>query len=126
MKKILSIIIVCMASFMFFSCSGGNSPQSVAKKAMKCIKKGDVKGYVDCIYSKESEEEYRDLLVKQFESNKKPSNEVENFKYLDEDVNEESGKAKVFFDVTYKNGRTGKETINLMRDDKGKWWVKIY
>lgn len=123
MKRILSILLLCMATFMFFGCSGGSSPKSVAKKALKCQKANDVNGFVDCVYFKDSDKEYKNLYIQQIENNRKPSQEIESYEFVDEDIDEESGKAKVSFNVTYKNGRTVKETFKLIRDDSGKWWL---
>lgn len=123
MKKYLTVLVLCLATCMFFSCSGGSSPKSVAKKALKCQKKDDVKGFVDCVYFKDSDKEYKDLYIQQIENNKKPSQEIESFEFVDEKIDEEAGRAKVTFNVTYKNGRTTKETFKMIRDDNGKWWL---
>ena len=82
-----------------------------------------MKGFANCIYFKDSDKEYKNLFIQQIENNRKPSQEIESYEFVDEDIDEESGKAKVTFNVTYKNGRTVKETFKMIRDDSGKWWL---
>lgn len=126
MKKVLSVVFVCLLTVVFVGCSGGNSPRGVAEKGIKCLMKGDVDSYADLVYLKESEKSEKPLLVQMISDmmkNIKPDQEIENYEFVEEDVDKESGKAKVVFNVTYKSGRTSKEPVYLVLEG-GKWWIQ--
>lgn len=127
MKKVLSVVFVCLLTVVFVGCGSSNSPRGVAEKAIKCLMKGDVEGYADLVYLKDSEKSQKPFLVQMVSDmlkNIKPDQEIESFEFVKEDVDEKAGKAKVVFKSTYKSGRTSEEPVYLVFED-GKWWIKI-
>ena len=127
MKKVLSVVFVCLMTAVFVSCGSDNSPRGVAEKAIKCMIKGDVEGYADLVYLKDSEKSQRPFLVQMINEmlkNAKADRQIESYEFVEEDVDKEAGKAKEVFNMTYKSGRTSKETLYLVLED-GKWWMKL-
>lgn len=133
MKKILSVMFVCLLTAVFVSCGSGssndNSPRSVAENAIKCAQKKDIKGMMEYVYFSESEQAQKESFVQMLEEkvakNTNEAKDIKDYEFIDETINEETGKAKENFNITYKDGSTKKEAIDLIRDDSGKWWIKM-
>ncbi|MBQ8458069.1 MAG: DUF4878 domain-containing protein [Prevotella sp.] len=128
MKKVLSVVLVCLVAAVVMSCSS-NSPRDIAEQAMKCMQKKDVRGYMDYVYFSEKDQPQKEGYVKMIEEkvnkNADVSKEIDSFKFVEEKIDEEAGIAKEIFDITYKDGSTKQEAIDMMRDENGKWWVKL-
>lgn len=139
MKKVFSVMLVCFMAAALAGCGsnsgssnssrGSNSPRGVADKAMKCSKAEDVRGYFDLVYFSEKDQAQKDGFVQMVEEKAKTNTDdskvIDNYKFVEENVDEENGKATVVYDVTYKNGQTKKENVSLTRDESGKWWVVL-
>ena len=127
MKKLLSVVFVCLLAAVIVGCGSSSSPRGIAEKGIKCIMKGDVEGYADLVYLKESEKSQKPFLIQMISEmmkNIKPDQEIESYEFVEEDVDKEAGKAKVTFNMKYKSGRTSKEPVYLVLED-GKWWMKL-
>ena len=46
MKKLFAVLVSALIMTAFVSSCGGNSPETVAEKAMECLKSGDLEGYL--------------------------------------------------------------------------------
>lgn len=126
MRKVLFSVLVCAMAGIMASCSS-NSPRGVAEKALGCVVKGDIEGYVDCSYLSEDDEEFKESVVGMIRSNMerlRPSQQIESFEFVEDDIDEKDGRAKVVFNVTYKSGDTRKEPISLVQKD-GKWLIEF-
>ena len=127
MKKILSVVFACLLTVAFIGCGSSSSPRGVAEKAIKYMIKGDVEGYADLVYLKDSEKSQKPFLVQMINDmlkNAKADRQIESYEFIEEDVDKEAGKAKEFFNIKYKSGRTSKEPVYLVHED-GKWWIKL-
>ena len=128
MKKLLSVVMACLVAAVFMGCSS-NSPRSVAEEAMKCVQKGDVRGYMDLVYLSEKDQAQKEAFIQMVEEkaekNPDEAKKVTGYKFVEESIDEEAGTASEVFDVTYEDGETKQTTIDMMRDDDGKWWVKM-
>lgn len=132
MKKLLSVMFVCLMAAVVISCgsaSNDNTPRSVAEKAIKCAQKKDIKGMMEYVYFSESEQAQKESFIQMLEEkaakNTNDAKNIKDYEFVDETIDEEAGKAKVNFDITYKDGSSKKEPIDLIRDDSGKWWIKM-
>ena len=129
MKKFsLVAIMACIVAAMFTSCNS-NSPRGVAEDAMKCMQKGDYKGYLEYVYFAKNAEEKRAGFAQMIEekAEKNPDaiagNDIASYKFVSEEIDEEKGKAKVIFEVTYKDGNVKTESTDMICDETGKWWI---
>lgn len=131
MKKVFLAMMVCILAGVMTSCSS-NSPRSVAEKSLDCIINEDYRGYFDCVYfpddKKQEKEAYISMIeekVQKNQENGKSYNKPVNYKFVSEEIDEEAGKAKEVFEVTYDNGNTKEETTDLTKEEDGKWYVKM-
>lgn len=131
MKKVFLAMMICILAGVMTSCSS-NSPRSVAEKSLDCIINEDYRGYFDCVYfpddKKQEKEAYISMIeekVQKNQENGKSYNKPVNYKFVSEEIDEEAGKAKEVFEVTYDNGNTKEETTDLTKEEDGKWYVKM-
>lgn len=128
MKKLLTAVLVCLVAAVFTGCSS-NSPRSVAEKAITCMQKKDIRGYMDLVYFTEESKAQKDSYIQMYEEKAKENTDesdvIESFKFVEESIDEEAGTATELFDVTYKDGSTKQQPMKMVRDDDGKWWVKM-
>lgn len=135
MKKVFLAVMVCVLAGVMTSCSSSNSPRNVAEKALGCIVKEDYRGYFDCVYFPEDKKEEKEAYISMIEdkvqkskekgkgtvSDKKPVS----YKFLSEEIDEEAGTAREVFEVTYANGNTKNEAVDLKKEADGQWYVKM-
>lgn len=128
MKNLLTAVLVCLVAAVFTGCSS-NSPRSVAEKAIKCMQQKDIRGYMDLVYFPEENKAQKDGMIQMYEEKAKDESDdseiIESFKFLEESIDEDAGTATEVFDVTYKDGSTKQQPVKMVRDDNGKWWVKM-
>ena len=129
MKKLsFAVIFACIVAAVLTSCSS-NSPRAVAEEAMKCMQKRDYKGYFDHVYFTKKAEETRAAMVQMVEGMAESNpesvsgNDFESFEFVSEEIDEEKGKAKLIFEITHEGGIVENQTVNMIRDSDGKWWV---
>lgn len=129
MKKIIGFI--AMAAFMLAmaSCSGGNTPTSVAEKAVKCIQDKDYEGYVDLIDTdgkegQEVEEQKKamaDMLRSKAATTIDKKGGIKSYEMLSETIAEDGKTASVEMKVVYGDGEEKQEEMKLRLGDDGQW-----
>ena len=133
MKKFFLAMMFCVLAGVLASCSS-NSPRGVAEKSLDCIIHEDYRGYFDYVYfpedKKQEKEGYIAMIEEKVRKNKENGRAITNqkivsYKFISEEINEEAGVAKEIFEVTYDNGRTKQETVDLKKEEDGKWYVKM-
>lgn len=130
MKKYFLAMMVCVLAGVLASCSS-NSPRGVAEKSLDCIIHEDYRGYFDCVYfpedKKQEKEGYIAMIEEKVKKSGKPitDQKIVSYKFISEEINEEAGVAKEIFEVTYDNGSTKQETVDLKKEEDGKWYVKM-
>ena len=133
MKKVFLAIMVCVLAGVMTSCSS-SSPRSVAEKSLDCIMNEDYRGYFDCVYFPEDKKQEKEGYISMVEEKAQKSKEsgkatsskkITSYKFISEEINEETGVAKEVFEVTYDDGSTKQETVDLKKEEDGKWYVKM-
>lgn len=131
MRKVLFAFVACIMAGIMTSCSN-NTPRGVAEKAMGCIIDEDYREYFDYVYFPEEKKQEKEAYITMIEE--KVKKEKENgggsrakpvsFKFVSEEIDEDLGRARVVFDVTYDSGKTQKEPVNLKKEKDGKWYIE--
>lgn len=131
MRKVLFAFVACIMAGIMTSCSN-NTPRGVAEKAMGCIIDEDYREYFDYVYFPEEKKQEKEAYITMIEG--KVKKEKENgggsrakpvsFKFVSEEIDEDLGRARVVFDVTYDSGKTQKEPVNLKKEKDGKWYIE--
>lgn len=129
MKRFVYLALPFFVAVIFASCSS-NSPRSVAEKALDCAMKEDYRGYLDLVYfsdaDKEKKESYIRMIEEKAEKNQDQDNpKIESYKFVSEEIDEEEGCAKETFEVNYDNGSSREQSVDLIRADDGKWYIKM-
>lgn len=131
MRKVLFAFVACIMAGIMTSCSD-NSPRGVAEKAMGCIIDEDYREYFDYVYFPEEKKQEKEAYITMIEGKVKKDKEKGggnrakpvSFKFVSEEIDENSGRARVVFDVTYDSGKTQKEPVNLKKEKDGKWYIE--
>lgn len=126
MKKILVAFVIGCMTMVMTSCSS-NSPKGVVEQAYKCAKNHDFKGYVDFLDIPEEKSMEKTLFVQMLEEKvaKNPSAiDIKSFEVIDEQVDEETGTAKVTIKVVDSKGEEEETKVDLVKNDKGEWKIK--
>lgn len=131
MRKVLFAFVACIMAGIMTSCSN-NTPRGVAEKAMECIIDEDYREYFDYVYFPEEKKQEKEAYISMIEG--KVKKEKENgsgsrakpvsYKFVSEEIDENSGRARVVLDVTYDSGKTQKEPVNLIKEKDGKWYIE--
>ena len=132
MNRIFYLSIITILLFLT-SCNSSDSPRSVAEKALDCAINEDYRGYMDCIYFPEDQKQQKEAYIAMIEEKAKKSKEngtadnktPTSYKFVSEDIDEEAGKAKVVFEVTYPDGTTKQEPMDLKKEKDGKWYLEM-
>ena len=133
MRKLFFAVLVCAMAAVVTSCKSSDSPRSVAEKALDCAINEDYRGYMDCIYFPEDQKQQKEAYIAMIEEKAKKSKEngtadnktPTSYKFVSEDIDEEAGKAKVTFEVTYPDGTTKQEPMDLKKEKDGKWYLEM-
>lgn len=133
MKKLFFAVLTCVVAAVMTSCGSDNSPRSVAEKALDCAINEDYRGYMDCVYFPEDQKQQKEAYITMIEEKAKKSKEngtassknPTSYKFVSEDIDEEAGRAKVTFEVTYSDGSTREEPMDLKREKDGKWYLEM-
>lgn len=133
MKKLFFAVLTCVVPAVMTSCGSDNSPRSVAEKALDCAINEDYRGYMDCVYFPEDQKQQKEAYITMIEEKAKKSKEngtassknPTSYKFVSEDIDEEAGRAKVTFEVTYSDGSTREEPMDLKREKDGKWYLEM-
>lgn len=128
MKKILTFIVLLIAALSFSSC-GSNTPSGVVRQYFKCIKSGDVKGYLEII---DMDEELKNAIIEKLEENgdlekmseqiKEQARELKDFEVVSEEIDDDSDNAEVKIKMEL-DGKEDESTIKLHKNDNGEWKV---
>ena len=133
MKRFIFAMMVCVLAGVLASCSN-NSPRGVAEKSLDCIIHEDYRGYFDYVYfpedKKQEKEGYSAMIEEKVKKNKESGKAITDqkmvsYKFISEEINDEAGVAKEVFEVIYDNGSTKQETVDLKKEEDGKWYVKM-
>ena len=127
MKKILVMFVMACLTVVMAGCSSSNTPKGVTEQAVKCLMKKDFKGYIDLMDISEDKKELKAGYAQMLEEKaaKHPDDfDIKSYEFVDEQVDEEAGKAKVTMKVVYGNGKEKTDHTNLVKNDKGEWKIK--
>lgn len=129
MRRTIYFVLPFLMAVLFVSCSS-NSPRGVAEKALDCAIKEDYRGYMDLVYfsdaDKEKKESYIRMIEEKAEKNQNQDTpKIESYKFVSEEIDEEEGCAKETFEVNYDNGSSREQSVDLIRADDGKWYIKM-
>ena len=127
MKKILVMFVMACLTVVMAGCSS-NTPRGVVEQGMKCLMKKDFKGYIDLMDIPEDMPVGREVLEEVLEkelAKDMDDSDIKSYEIIDEEVDEEAGKAKVTMKTVYGNGKEEEEHIDLVKNYKGEWKVKV-
>ena len=129
MKKLSIILSLVIASFLFFTTSCGtssssspSSPADISKKLLKDTEKGNVNAVI-ALYSKETTDEYKDLItnsVKLIQKIIKERDGIKSIEIIKEYIDEEGDEAEVKIRIVYGNGEEEVALYKFVMED-GKW-----
>ncbi len=123
MKKIVVMFTMClMMMAMMTSCGSSheNTPRGVAEAAVKCLSKKDWKGYMDLTDANDKQKEAMAQLLEKMGQQLDEKGGMKSFEIVDEDIDEENGKATVTVKVTYENQTSEDNKMKMLKKD-GKW-----
>lgn len=132
MKRIVFFATMCLFVVMLTGCGGPKTPKDVAEKSMKCLQKGDYKGYAKLVYLKDeakmsseevrkSKEQLAVLLEGKISEEIQKKGGMESFELGEETIDEDN--AKVDVTVKYGDGSEKKSTIKLKKTEDGDWKI---
>ena len=133
MRKLFFAVLVCAMAAVVVSCGKSDSSRGVAEKALDCAINEDYRGYMDCIYFPEDQQQQKEAYITMIEEKVKKSKETEtassknptSYKFVSEEINEEAGTAKLVYEVTYSDGTTKNEPMDLKKEKDGKWYLQM-
>ncbi len=119
--------------FVLASCAG-NSPSSVAKSALMNVSEQKYEAFVDQLYMDDAKEKTPEEQAKEKEKvvallklkaseNIEKQEGIKNIEVLSEEIAEDGKTAVVKMKVTYGNGKTKDETVNLKKNKDDEWKV---
>lgn len=129
MRKIIRTVFLLVAATVMFACSGGNTPTTVAEKAVKCLQNEDYEGYVDLMHIDKKEVQdientkqmYTSLLKEKAGSDKSGIKGIKSFETVSEEISEDGNKAKVTMKLIMDGDKEKTETIKLIKEENGDW-----
>ena len=126
MKKVLSLVAVCLFVLALCSCGSSNTPEAVATKAIKCVMEKDYDGYVDLMHFKKekSNEDMKQIVALVKDKMDKEMDQKKGIK--DYEVGTptiEDNKAVVPYTLIYGNGDTKEDNMKLVKTEDGKWMI---
>ena len=138
MKKFVIVLAVIAMAFGMSSCSSTSSPEAAVKKYCKLMKKGDAKEAYKCSYDyavatkgipndelKEFEEElqeYLDNVQEKYDKKIGKKDGIKNIEIVEVETKENKARAKL--EVTYGDGDTDKEKLNVKKYEDN-WYVEF-
>ncbi|MBQ9216416.1 MAG: DUF4878 domain-containing protein [Prevotella sp.] len=133
MRKVLFAALVCAMAVVMTSCGSSSSPRGVAEKALDCAINEDYRGYMDCVYFPEDQKEQKEAYISMIEEKAKKAKEngsandkkPVSYKFVSEEIDEEAGRAKETFEVTYSDDSTKEESMDLTKEKDGKWYLQL-
>lgn len=126
MKKFLTLSILFVAMFtMFVSCTP-NTPTGVAEKSISYLQSKDYKAYVNLMDMSKVDpdmvDQQKSMMISSLQSSKKSkyNKTITSYKTTEEVVSEDGKSADVKIEITYEDGSTRNESVDLVNVD-GKW-----
>ena len=122
MKKVLVILtMVIMTMAVLTSCgSNDNTPRGVAEAAVKCMANKDYKGYMNLTDASDKQKEAMVQMLEKVGKEGESKGGMKSYEILDEQVDEENGKATVSVKILYDNGEEKTESMKMVKKDD-KW-----
>ncbi|MBR6002550.1 MAG: DUF4878 domain-containing protein [Bacteroidales bacterium] len=118
MKRIISIVLIAASALFFMSCKASNGPETLVKKAMAAIEKGDYEAYAATFNVDENTQKMIAGLMEE-----KASQELEkkgglkSYDIIDTQIDGEKATVKV--KVLYKDGSDEEQTMKLIKVEDG-------
>ena len=128
MKKILVMFVMACLAVVMAGCSSSNTPKGVTEQAVKCFMKKDFKGYFDLYEFPEGKEDIKAGYTQMLEEKaaKQPEAfDLKSYEIVNEQVDEEAGKAKVTVKFVNNKGEEKEQHFDLLKNDKGEWKIKF-
>ena len=128
MKKILVMFVMACLTVVMAGCSSSNTPRGVVEQAVKCFMKKDFKGYIDLMDIPEDmlvDREGLEMVLEKELAKDPDDSDIKSYEIIDEEVDEEAGTAKVTVKFVNTNGKEEEEHIDLVKNYKGEWKVKV-
>ncbi len=133
MKKLLGLVAVIAAMFAITSCGGGNSPKSVADKAMAALQEKNYDEFVEYVYIKTKEGEDPEAAKKtlsgmlQGKADKayEKKGGFKSYEVLSETIDPSGDKALVKVKMVFGNGETEEDDYPMVKDEQGNWKLDI-
>ncbi len=122
--KLLPFLLVFLA-IALMSFNGTDTPREVADMAMKCWQKKDSKGYAECVLLAKNTPAERKKLADMMKFAWNGTKTIRSFKSVEEIIQKDRGLGRIIYQVTYTDGSSKKERVQLQRDRNGKWWIKL-
>lgn len=123
MRKVLVILAIVVCSMaLLTSCGQDNSPRGVAEAAVKCMAKKDFKGYMELTNATDQQKEGMVQLLEKVGKEGDSKGGLKSYEIVDEQVDEENGKATVTVKVLYDNGEEKNNTMKMVKQDD-KWYI---
>lgn len=127
MKKLLSMMAVCLMVMALSACGGStNTPEGVTEKAIKCIADKDYKGYVELMHfnkekSAEDMQQIVALIKDKMDKEMDQKKGVKDYKIGEPEITDD--KAVVPYTLTYGNDETKEDKMKLVKTEDGKWMI---
>ena len=123
MRKVLVILAMVVCSMaLLTSCGQDNSPRGVAEAAVKCMAKKDFKGYMELTNATDQQKEGMVQLLEKVGKEGDSKGGLKSYEIVDEQVDEENGKATATVKVLYDNGEEKNNTMKMVKQDD-KWYI---
>lgn len=130
MKKIrLLLLALCAIAFAACSFLKSDSPSSVVKEYLDCIKSGDYKQAVKCFHFKEEVEEAElDALAEKLEQGYGKDGKLVKYEIVSEEIEKDDAgnavRGKVVAKLFYEGDKEDESTIPTIKVD-GKWKIDL-
>lgn len=128
-KTLIALAIMLATALTFSSCGNSNSPKGVVKQYFKCIKSGDVKGYLEII---DMDESLKNTIIEKLEENgdlenmseqiKEQAKSLKDVEVVSEEIDDDSDNAEVKVKMEL-DGKEDERAIKLHKNDNGEWKV---
>ena len=121
MKKLLMMFAVAAMMVLTTSCGGhDNSPKGVAEAAVKCMANKDYKGYMNLTNATDQQKEAMAAMLEKVGQEGEQKGGMKKFEIVDENIDEENGKATVSVKIVYENGEEETKDMKMVKKD-GDW-----
>lgn len=123
MKRLLTTSLILAFALMTLTGCGGsnNGPEKIAKKAMDCMVKQDMAGYMDTYNLSEVEKaSYLELVNKAVKPELNAKNGIKSYEVTGSELNEAGDAATVKVHIKFGDGSEKDMTMDMVKVD-GNW-----